>query len=725
MKNPTSISTVTLLLLTAAALAGGEVLLLPPPPLVMAAGNSDIHIPTGKSVSTSWSITDSMGFRWDINCNGQVNDGTNDAYDGGMQLRVNGTQFQWSSNGRMGKNSREVEYGPWTTGSLKVSRRIYVDPKEGYCRWIDIFENTSSQQQSLTVQYYSNLGDSVQSVRTSTGGAAVGEKDWAVVTGGASGSSRPALVHVFATRSAKVRPKFTFSNGSDNIYYNVVLKVPARKAVALCLIEAQRRPVSAAHKFMEEFKLSRELQKIPAPLRRIIQNMGGSTLTLENIELPRREEHDLAVLRNGDELLGTISNKQFVIETFYGKLELPAERVIGLNVPTASDPHVQVVLVDGQVVSGAFVNAPLTLTMTNGSEMALPLSKLQTASFKLSPTRPAEIAVKKQAVVLRSGQRLFYRRDDIDYTYHTEYGTVKLNPDDVRAILLDTPEGGLHRVTFCNGSVLSGLLVAEDLKLTLDLGPTLSIRRHLVAQILLSTADTKEADLAEITLRNEDRLRGRIAAEALTLKTKYGEVVAKPAEIATLEFQPTEFGRVQIGLHNGTTVTGTLMGETIRFQIEAGPALPIFIGHIVGLTSSKPAGTATTKPAAKPNTTPPTTAPAKPLPTPPVNIDPHSHPAPPAEAPKPVIDVRRISRVEAARAEKLAVQRAKRADELAARRANLNDQLAHLQQVAHKLTALAKKAPNDSGIAAQLKKVGEQMADVEKELEALAKLAAK
>jgi len=214
--------------------------------------------------------------------------------------------------------------------------------------------------------------------------------------------------------------------------------------------------------------------------------------------------------------------------------------------------------------------------------MSLPLSKLQTAAYKLSPAKPAEISVKSQAVVLRSGQRLFYRRNDIDYTYHTEYGTVKLNPDDVRAIVLDTPEGGLHRATFCNGSVLSGLLVAEDLELKLDLGPTLGIRRHLVAQLLLSTADSKEADLAEITLRNEDRLRGRIAEDALTLKTKYGQVVAKPAEIATLEFQPDELGRVQIGLHNGTTVTGTLVGDTIRFQIDPGPELPIFVGHIVG-----------------------------------------------------------------------------------------------------------------------------------------------
>ena len=38
--------------------------------------------------------TDSQGFSWDINQQGSIDDGTNDCFDGGLILTVNGQQFQ-------------------------------------------------------------------------------------------------------------------------------------------------------------------------------------------------------------------------------------------------------------------------------------------------------------------------------------------------------------------------------------------------------------------------------------------------------------------------------------------------------------------------------------------------------------------------------------------------------------------------------------------------------
>ena len=110
---------------------------------------------------------------------------------------------------------------------------------------------------------------------------------------------------------------------TNSVYQEITLKLPARKTVALCLFQAQRRPISAAKKFLREFRPKRELSKVPPALRRIIVNMGGATLVLGNIDLPRHEKHDLAVLRNENELLGTILNDRFDLETFYGRLELP------------------------------------------------------------------------------------------------------------------------------------------------------------------------------------------------------------------------------------------------------------------------------------------------------------------------------------------------------------------------------------------------------------------
>ena len=73
-----------------------------------------------------------------------------------------------------------------------------------------------------------------------------------------------------------------------------------------------------------------------------------------------------------------------------------------------------------------------------------------------------------------------------------------------------------------------------------------------------------------------------------------------------MTFRPGMVGPVLIKLHNGTTVSGKLLPETITLQIEPGPKLPIFVGHIVGITCPKPAAVDAKGP----------TAPKVPTPTP-------------------------------------------------------------------------------------------------------------
>ena len=570
----------------------------------LAAGQEKgIHIDEGRSVGFSWYVNDGAGFRWDISSNGQVADGTNDAYDGGMQLRIAGTYFSAGSQGRMSKDGREVEIGPWSHAALRIWRRVYVDDKAGYCRWIDIFENPSGGMQTAAVQYYSNMGGTTNLTYTTGGRSDLTDKDWGIVTGydATSTGGRPTIAHVFASKGAKLVPKFRWTRGSDDLYQDIELKVPPRKAVALCFFESQQSSYPAAQKFLREFNPKHELGKVPPALRRIILNMGGATLVLGQLDLPRHERHDLAVLRNDNELLGTILNDRFELETFYGKLDLPAGRVVGINVPAGDDPHVQVVLADGQIAAGRLLNAPLRMRLTTGAEMSLPPGQLASATFSLSADRPEEIRFSEPLAVLRSGERLAFRAADLDGAYHTEHGEVKLSGADLRAICLDTPEGGLHRAVFRNGSVLSGLLTAERLKLGLRLGPTLTCPRELVSEFLFPAAegDGEGAPLAELTCRNDDQLFGRIAEDKLTVTTRYGQVVVQPAELAELQVpDDAALGQVRLKLHNGTTVSGRLVGERVRFQIVPGPTLAVFLGHVVQITCPAPAAAPTTRPAA-------------------------------------------------------------------------------------------------------------------------------
>ena len=591
-----------LVLALGASGAHGQVSVLPHFPeaprvtAAAAAGDkeSGIHVEGNRQVGFNWYMTDGAGSRWDISSNGQVSDGTNDAYDGGMQIRLGGTLFSSGAEGRLSKSGREVEIGPWVNGTIRVWRRVYIDATVGYARWIDIYENTANDAADVKVQYYSNLGGTISATTTTTGKQDLTDKDWGIVTSDSTDSSRPAIAHIFTNKGSRMKPEVKLTRNQDELFVNFALKIPAGKTMAICQFEAQRGGNDQAVKFLKDFNPRRELDKVPADLRKLIVNMGGATLVMGNIDLPRNDKYDLAIRRNEteDELLGTILNERFDVETFYGKIELPAAKVAGLSIPAADDPYVQVVLLDGQMVAGKLLNAPLRLKLANGNEMLLPPEKLLAATFALSPQRPAEIKISRPTLILRSSQQLAFRAGDLDLRYQTLHGEVRLEADQLARLDLDTPDGGLHRAIFRNGSVLSGLLVAESLKLDLDLGLTLETRRQVVSQVLLPADDIDAAGLCEMTLQNEDVLFGQIADESLAVDTQYGKVTVSPSDIDVLTApQEAALGQVSIKLRGGTTVTGKLISQTIGFQVEPGPKLPVFMGSIVQI-KCPPAGKA-------------------------------------------------------------------------------------------------------------------------------------
>ena len=643
------------------------------------AANKNLHIPPGRSVSSSWTVTDQAGFKWDIYLNyGQVNDGTNDAYDGGMQLQLSGSTMSVNQPGRLSKGGDEVEIGPWRRGSVNVYRRIYVDKQVGYCRWIDMFENTSTSAQTVALRYYSNMGSSTQTTLTTSGQTNLTEKDWGIVTG-SSGGSRPAVVHIFATKNAKIKPSFQFRTGDDNLYYNHSLKIPPGKTVALCFIEAQRRPLSAAQKFLREFKVERELKKIPVPLRRIILNMGGAMLTLGSLELPRREKHDLLVQRGGNELLGVIQNTEYVIDTLQGKMTLPAARVVGLHVPKGAGDRIRLGLADGQVVVGKLVSGAIRFKLLNGNLMSLTVDMIDTAAYRISPRRPEEITFSRPMIVLRNGQQLFFKQTGVDWSFHTQYGRITLKPANLNSLILDTPDGGLHRAIFSNGSVLSGLLVQEELNLTLDLGPKLGVKRYLVRKFGLPTPPFTGPQQGRLTLRNEDTLAGSIADKAVNIKTADNEQVSvQTDDIAAVTIPEAAcLGILRIKLHNGTTVDGTLAGKTIAFQITPGPRLDIYVGHIVEITQPKPQG------AAAANTKPATAKP--PVVKPPTYVKPPSRElyrstVPPARRAELIKRLEEAKAAQAARAEAAKVAADKIATERAAAKASAAEAAARAAQ---------------------------------------------
>jgi len=553
-----------------------------------AAGAEGIHLPAARQTTFTWVVTDKLGYRWDINGDGNVADGTDDAYDGGMRLLVNGATFDSQSTARLAARGTEVEIGPWRAGDLTVWRRILVNTRTGYCRWIDIFENASRAKVHLTLRYSSNMGESTQSVHTTSGKAQLGKDDWGVVTAASStGSSRPAIVHVFAAPNAEVRPTFHFTKGSDDLHTAASFDVGPGKAAALCLFQAQRRPYAEAVKFLKAFDPVREVRSLPAALRRILLNLPSTALlTVGGVELRRSEQADLVIPASGDEILGRIANQAFALQTEFGQVKLAPGELLGLAGGGVAG-RTFAFLTTGQVLVGQLLGEPVTVRMPGGTELKVPADRLVQAAYRITPDKPRQAAASGALLCLRGGSRLAFPGKGRTLAFLTAHGQLDLSADHLRSIELDTPEGGLHRAVFANGSVLAGLLTAPRVQMKTRKGLAVDVPRQRVERFAFAAGPVDSAKLAQIRLTNDDVLYGKLAEKTWTVRSKLGSVPVSCGNVLEADFSAAAPGRVKLVLRGGTKLNGQLASEAVGFEIQPGPVLKV---HVTQIQSYRAAG---------------------------------------------------------------------------------------------------------------------------------------
>ena len=112
-------------------------------------------------------ITDKLGFSWDLRANGMVNDGTSDTFDGGLQLYVNDKAFNSSATPKPDKGV--YTYGPVKMGKVSVTRKVMASEDPPGLIYVETFENSSEEEQSAKASVRNNFGAS------STGNATNGK----------------------------------------------------------------------------------------------------------------------------------------------------------------------------------------------------------------------------------------------------------------------------------------------------------------------------------------------------------------------------------------------------------------------------------------------------------------------------------------------------------------------------------------------------------------------
>lgn len=186
-------------------------------------------------------LTDGAGFRWDVRRDGAISDGTRDAFDGGLDLRVGGALFPDFVDARLVTGGREMVIGAAAMSGLQVSRRVYVPADGQYARFIEVFVNPGDAPVAVDVVIEGNLGSdgATRLIADSSGNAAVGpEDDWFITDDAEGAVTDPAVTHFYSDADSTVQPSAA-TRVTDAYTYTFPIVVPAGETVMLMHFAAQ------------------------------------------------------------------------------------------------------------------------------------------------------------------------------------------------------------------------------------------------------------------------------------------------------------------------------------------------------------------------------------------------------------------------------------------------------------------------------------------------------
>ncbi|MGB2820509.1 MAG: LamG domain-containing protein [Phycisphaerae bacterium] len=310
--------------------------------------------------------------------------------------------------------------------------------------------------------------------------------------------------------------------------------------------------------------------------------------------LTRPAGADRILTASGDVLLGDIANAQFSITTSFGKVTVPAGRVIGLAVAArsgaaraAQDAAPCMVLTDGQVLVGKLLDPAVKIRLASGSTLTVPPDKIREFAYRVSEGKPSAARPAGTMVSLADGGRLALAGAGPELQLLTAHGKVDLPAAGVRSIEATGKAERPHVVRWANGSVLSGTLLPEKLALKLRLGAQTTVGRDSVRRIDRAIEPVGPAGAATVELKNGDRLFGTVTDNKLTLGTSLGDTAIRPANLRAMAFDPAKPGELEVTMWDGAVLRGRLAEAAVTFAIvPGGPTVKVKTAEIVAIARS-------------------------------------------------------------------------------------------------------------------------------------------
>jgi len=509
---------------------------------------------------------DGMGFIWDINPRGVVVDGTDDCFDDGLALIVNGQQF-FAQQPMATADGNEMVLKSQVQG-VEITRRILIDTARSAARYVEVFRNATPREVRLSVAVRSMLGANCERVVSSSGapfGGDLGKKDCGFMTLPPANDNRPAVMFLVGEPRGTCKP--TIMN-QDNRTFTVAYTLAAKPNSTVSLLHycAQRRGIADAtvpNVFRPFYKGRLVNPQIPKELRATVANFAAGQAAPDEgepglaiqalVDLCRsleveRGKSDVLVVDEEARLVGTATGAGLTVETSFGKADVALGDV-------------------GLLWGGAGVGRPMRLYLRNGEVLA---GKIEAKALKFKAEAGPEVALTPEqthALILHAdaldgrppgeaaaflsthlGDNLALARDKaLTLEAATAWGRLKVPFDQLNHLVYTRDPMPGHRLAMTDRSRLSVFLCGDKIQAkTIRFGDIQLAPNELAGLVRVKgkpkegAAEPAEPEPGEIAsphfvLAGENLVVGAFDAPELQVLTAAGLAPVDPKKIRSIE----------------------------------------------------------------------------------------------------------------------------------------------------------------------------------------------
>src|SRR5258706_1288442 len=380
----------------------------------------------GGLVNLPYQVQDSQGTTWMLYGSGWLQQqGNMPVYSQAAILSINQNQPTMNVNqARLDAKTGEVIFENMPCMNTMVTRRIKLDKDAGVARYIDVIKNTQNAEQTVQLMIQSNTNYGVNSAQMVPDPKRK-ENNLAWV---AQTSGNRTVVELFSGKGTKQPFTIAYQQGNSQVMANMSLVLPANKEVAVMHFHTTSPDPVTGVKWVQAIKEAQLMKDIPPALRKLIVNFNNGQSFIGDYEILRGDVFDVVELRTGDQYRGTVKESSFKLTTFYGPVELPVDKVIGLINVGEFRPRQLVVTADGEIFGGKLDKETIAMELSSGQVTQVPLAQISRLGYRKRSGEPEEWTFDKPLVLMRSGDRMGVQLPTFEIDVATRYGQLKLNP---------------------------------------------------------------------------------------------------------------------------------------------------------------------------------------------------------------------------------------------------------------------------------------------------------